>query len=247
MTELGKILFSLEDIGEWKQELTKYQDKIERIFEKIESRGICFYPNKENVFKAFQLTHLEDVKVVIWGQDPYPALLDKGVPRAQGYAFGVSRDDIIPKSLINIYKEIKDEYPIEFKNPGHGDLTHVAKQGVLFLNSALTYCPDEEKDKKYSHINLWIRFMKIVVGIINRRVDKCIHVFWGKKCEKMKDEVPEGNALCAAHPSPLSAYRGFFGCNHFIQINIILDKIGKKQINWNVDLFQPPTFVKKKK
>jgi uracil-DNA glycosylase len=245
MTELGKILFSLDDIGEWKEEFLKEREKIERIFEKIESRGSYYYPYKENVFKAFQLTPLETVKVVIWGQDPYPTLLDKDTPRAQGYAFGVSKNDVIPKSLINIYKEIKQEYPKKFKAPKHGDLTYIAKQGVLFLNSALTYCPDEKKDKKYSHINLWARFMKIVVTIINRRVNKCIHVFWGEKSKTMKGEVPEANTLTASHPSPLSAYRGFFGCDHFIKINISLDILGKKQINWNEDSSIPPTFVKK--
>ena len=245
-SELGKVLFSLEDIGEWREEFLKKRKKIERVFEKVENRGSCFYPHTENVFRAFQLTPLEEVKVVIWGQDPYPAMLDKDIPRAQGYSFGVAKDDSIPKSLINIYKEIKEEYPREFRAPKHGDLTHVAKQGVLFLNMALTYCPDEKKDKKYSHINIWTPFMNIVVEIINRRTNKCIHVFWGKKSEKMKSEVPEANALCAAHPSPLSAYRGFFGCNHFIQINITLDKLERDQINWNTDTSRPPTFVEKK-
>jgi uracil-DNA glycosylase len=247
MSKLGEILFSLEDIGGWKEEFEKKRKKIERVFEKVEGRGSCYYPNPENVFKAFQLTPLEEVRVVIWGQDPYPTLLGEGKPRAQGYSFGVAKDDIIPKSLVNIYKEIKEEYP-QFKSPNHGDLTYVAKQGVLFLNSALTYCPDEEKDKrKYSHINIWTNFTKIVVDIINVNTEKCIHVFWGQKSQKMKDEVPEGNVLIAAHPSPMSAYRGFFGCNHFIKINIMLDRMGRKQINWNTNSSLKPTYQEKLK
>ena len=87
--------------------------------------------------------------------------------------------------------------------------------------------------------------MEIVVRIINQKVNKCIHVFWGQKSQKMKDQVPEDNVLMAAHPSPLSAYRGFFGCNHFVKINILLDKMKKEQINWNTDTSIPPTYVKK--
>lgn len=238
---LKEVLFSLEDIGEWRDEFLERKDKIERILDKIDKKGDHFYPYPEDVFNCFKYTKLEDLKVVIWGQDPYPTLLDDGRTRAQGYAFGVARNDVVPKSLQNIYKEIGDEFEC-FRAPRHGDLRWLCRQGILFMNSALTYNPDDPK----SHQNIWGRFTHIVIDIINRQVENCIHVLWGNSSKKLASSIASSEILEAAHPSPLSAYRGFFGCNHFRQINITLDRQGKEQINWNEDDDLPPTIVQKK-
>jgi len=235
------ILFSLDDIGEWKNEFLAKKEKIDRILKKIEDRGDEIYPRKKDIFNCFRLTPLEKVKVVIWGQDPYPKLLQNGKTRAQGYSFGVSREDKIPPSLKNIYKEIGENYK-SFRSPEHGDLKWLAKQGILFMNSALTYNPNDEK----SHQNIWGRFVHIVIEILNQKTDNCVHVLWGKASEKLSTQIKSTQILTAAHPSPFSAYRGFFGCRHFEKINIILDRQGKEQINWNEDSSLKPTYVEKK-
>ena len=234
--------FRKTEMGRWKEEFEEYRVKIEKILKMIDDRNETFYPSPENVFKSFEKTPLEKVKVVVWGQDPYPSLLDDGTPRAQGYAFGVSKKDFVPKSLQNIYKEIKNNFDF-FVAPTHGDLTWLTDQGILFINTSFTYCPENPK----GHLNLWTRFIHIVIKIINKNIKSCIHVMWGKQCEKLRDLITSPEILTAAHPSPLSAYRGFFGCNHFKQINITLDRQEKTQINWNENLTLKPTFVISKK
>ena len=199
--------------------------------------GAC-YPLKENIFKCFEMIPLNKVKVVIWGQDPYPTLLDKGVPRAQGYAFGVSREDMVPQSLQNIYKEIKSNFSM-FQAPNHGDLTWLTEQGVLLINSSLTYCPANPK----CFLNLWNRFTNIIVKIINENVDNCIHLLWGKNCERLSEHIQSREVFIAPHPSPFSARRGFFGCKHFLKVNITLKRQEKEQINWNEDKTLQPTYV----
>lgn len=243
-TLLKDILFSLEEdeIGGWKKEFLKNREKIERILDRIDKKSNVYYPFPENVFRCFKLTKLEDVKIVIWGQDPYPTLLDDGSPRAQGYSFGVDRTDVVPKSLQNIYQEIGKEYDC-FKAPTHGDLRWLSNQGILFMNSALTYNPENPK----SHQHIWGGFTHIVIDILNEQIENCIHVLWGKSSEKLVSSIKSREILISSHPSPLSAYRGFFGCNHFRQINIILDRRGDEQINWNEDKNLAPTYVSKKK
>ena len=238
--KLSEILFSLEDIGEWKDEFEKRKDKITRLLEKIDERNDTFYPYPEDVFNSFRKTPLEKVTVVIWGQDPYPKLLRNGKTRAQGYAFGVSREDSVPGSLKNIYKEMSSCFD-SFSEPNHGDLTWLCDQGIFFMNSALTYNPEDPK----SHQGIWMRFTHIIIDIINKKLDNCIHILWGSAGKKLSDSIASKNILEASHPSPLSAYRGFFGCRHFEKINILLDRQGKKQINWNEDHTLPPTFVEK--
>jgi len=241
---LADTIFSLDDIGEWREEFLKKEKKIRKVLGDIDKRGDRYYPLLHDVFNCFRLTPLENVKVVIWGQDPYPKAWENEdgsvKTRAQGYSFGVARDDHLPGSLKNIYTELENNFPT-FKNPGHGDLRWICRQGVLLINSSLTYNPDDPK----SHQNIWTRFTHIVIGIINRRVENCIHVLWGKESQKLESSIASNQLFQCAHPSPLSAYRGFFGCRHFYKINITLDRQGKKQINWNEDPTLPPTFVEK--
>ena len=229
--EVYNLLYDNNNIPTWKEKLEPYRDAIKNISQVIYNNekkyGAC-YPLKENIFKCFEMIPLDKVKVVIWGQDPYPTLLDKGVPRAQGYAFGVSREDTVPQSLQNIYKEIKSNFPF-FQYPNHGDLTWLTEQGVLLINSSLTYCPANPK----CFLNLWNRFTNIIVKIINENVDNCIHLLWGKNCERLSEHIQSREVFIAPHPSPFSARRGFFGCKHFLKVNITLKRQGKEQINWN--------------
>ena len=215
----------------WTEEFQQYQDlmkDISRLIGDKEKEVGNYYPLKNDLFRALEMTPLKKVKVVIWGQDPYPTLKRNGKPRAQGYSFGVSRDDEVPKSLQNIYKELKQEIP-DFKPPNHGDLTGWANQGILFMNTSLCYSPKDPK----AYLNLWHRFTNIIIQIINEKVPNCIHVLWGKKCEKLADSISSREVYTASHPSPLSAYQGFFGCNHFIKINITLKRQEKEHIDWN--------------
>ena len=103
-----------------------------------------YYPLKENIFKCFEMTPLDKIKVVIWGQDPYPTLLDVGKPRAQGYAFGVSKEDMVPQSLQNVYKEIKSNFPM-FKAPNHGDLTWLTETGNFINQFIFNLLPGQSK------------------------------------------------------------------------------------------------------
>lgn len=225
----------------WSEKLEPYRKAIKDtsdIIARMELKYGEYYPEKCNLFKALEMTPLDKVKVVIWGQDPYPSLLTDDKPRAQGYSFGVRKDDIIPKSLVNIYKEIKNNFPM-FEPPEHGDLTWLAEQGILFMNSALTYCPKEPK----CYLNLWNRFTNIIINIINENTENCIHLLWGKNCEKLSPHIKSREKYTCAHPSPLSANRGFFGCKHFLKVNITLKRQGKEQINWNEDTNLLKTYV----
>ena len=228
-----------ENIYSWTSKLRPYKDAVKLLSDHIEKMNTEYYPRTKDIFNCLKLTPLCDIKVVIWGQDPYPTLLPSGKPRAQGYAFGVDRQDDVPKSLKNIYKELASNFDW-FEEPNHGDLTYIAKQGVLFMNTSLTYCPSNPD----SHINIWMRFIHIIITLINENVENCIHILWGSKAEKLRENIKSREILSCAHPSPLSAYRGFFGCKHFKKINITLDRQGKKQINWNEDSDAQPTYVK---
>lgn len=215
----------------WTEQFQKHKHQMNCISKMIDDKEKevgRYYPLKNDLFKCLELTPLNKVKVVIWGQDPYPNVKSNGLPRAQGYSFGVSRDDDVPKSLLNIYKELKQEIP-EFQQPKHGDLTGWAKQGILFMNTSLCFSPKEPK----AFSNLWLRFTNIIIDIINENVPNCIHLLWGKKCEVLEDSISSREIYKAPHPSPLSAYQGFFGCNHFIKVNITLQRQNKNPIVWN--------------
>lgn len=209
------------------KDISKTLDKQEELY------GI-YYPLKKNIFAAFDYTPLSLVKVVIVGQDPYPQsyINEEGfeVPRAQGLSFSVSKDDTIPSSLKNIYKELYDSYR-GFMTPDHGDLTSWAKQGVLLLNSCLTLRPGLPK----SHDELWLGFIKRICKAIAIKNPNCIYLLWGKEAQNIKTMIGEKSVVLeAAHPSGLSANRGFFKCNHFNKANDILIKQGKEPIDWHI-------------
>jgi len=204
----------------------------------IEKNKINYVPLTENIFNAFKKTKFKNLKCIIWGQDPYHQLLENGEPRAQGFSFSVKRDDKIPVSLKNIYKELEDNYPTKFKKPAHGDLTKWCEQGVMLLNSALTTEPDKAGShcvgSKYGPI--WRPFINEFIDYLNEKNPNIIHVLWGAKA---KDEVSnriskKSKVLESAHPSGFS-YSKFKGNKHFLAINSILKEQKIKKIDWNVD------------
>jgi uracil-DNA glycosylase len=186
------------------------------------------FPEKKNVFRAFELTALDQVKIVLLGQDPYHNKKPNGKPRAQGLSFSVSKDDDIPVSLQNIFKEIKNEYP-DWEPPKHGDLTKWAKQGILLLNSSLTV----EPGKPGSHGVVWHGFLTKIfqaIGVVNKN---CIFFLWGNFAKDIGDYAPESSIkLMTSHPSGFSVNKGFFGCDHFKEANRILEEKGLEPIDW---------------
>jgi len=228
-----------KDYGKWTQELKKYETNLKQICNVIDKKILSckeIYPRKKDLFKFLEMTPLDKTKVVIWGQDPYPTLLDDGNPRAQGYSFGVKKGDKIPQSLKNIYTEMKNNFP-SFQEPDHGDLNWLAEQGVLFMNQSLCFSPENPK----LFLNLWNRFTYIIITIINNNVENCIHLLWGKQCEPLAEHIKSREIYITSHPSPFSVRRGFFGCKHFLKVNITLERQEKDQINWNENKSLVPT------
>lgn len=219
----------------WNQVFEDAIDEFETINEILkEEKRVCgrIFPDEENIFKAFALTSLDNVKVVIIGQDPYHQLIKidgKNVPRAQGLSFSVHKDDQIPSSLKNIFIEIHNTVP-GFKTPTNGDLTYWCEQGVLLLNTCLTVNPNAAG----SHGDIWLGFIDRVIKAITMVNKKCIYLLWGREAQKLEKNIGgKGIVLTAAHPSGLSANRGFFGCDHFNKVNEILTKNNETTINWN--------------
>jgi len=181
------------------------------------------FPPKNLVFSAFT-TDLNEVKVVILGQDPYHT-----PGAAEGLAFSVPPSQPIPPSLINIYKEIDNDIG-QHKNPS-GSLRNWQKQGVLLLNTVLTV--EAHKPKSHSGKG-WETFTTAVISYLNENCDNLVFILWGRDARNKKSLIDGSRHLIleAAHPSPLSAYNGFFGCKHFSKTNEYLKKHGKVPIGW---------------
>lgn len=216
----------------WQQLLAaeKQQDYFVQLLQTVKQArlsGKVIYPPEADMFAAFKLTPLEQLKVVILGQDPY-----HGPNQAHGLAFSVRPGVRVPPSLRNIYKELALEYA-DFQIPEHGCLQHWAKQGVLLLNTVLTV----EATKPNSHKQLgWQRFTDKVIAQISQHCEGVIFLLWGGHAEKKIKLIDASRhvILTGPHPSPLSAYRGFFGCNHFKQANHFLQQQGKTVIDWQL-------------
>lgn len=185
------------------------------------------YPANRLIFNAFSHTPFDQVKVVIIGQDPY-----HGANQAHGLSFSVQRGVPIPPSLQNIFKELQAEYK-GFRFPPHGDLSSWADQGVLLLNAILTV----EASKAGSHQNQgWEQFTDRVIQTLSERRKGIVFLLWGKYAQAKASLIDQNNhqIFMAAHPSPFSAYQGFFGCNHFIKTNEYLVENGEKGIEWGL-------------
>lgn len=213
----------------WKKVLQKEFD--EKYFEdlitfvKSEYQKSTVYPPAKFIFSAFNLTPFDKVKVVILGQDPY-----HGPNQANGLAFSVNDNITTPPSLVNIYKEIKTDLGIETKNK-NGNLENWAKQGVLMLNATLTV----KAAQAGSHQNKgWEKFTDAVVKILSEQKENLVFILWGSYAQKKGSVIDENKHLVirSAHPSPLSAYAGFFGSKPFSQANSYLIFTGKEPIEW---------------
>ena len=191
-----------------------------------EYQNYKIYPPREKMFNAFKLTPLEEVKVVIFGQDPYH---EEG--QAMGLSFSVPDNIKTPPSLINIYKEIEMEYGVQFKNRG-GDLTYLAKQGVLLLNTILSVREAMPLSHNIQEYNL---FMQDIISVLNDLNQPIVFLLWGGNAKGLAKYLTNKNhlILTATHPSPLGAnHGGWFNCNHFRLTNEFLVKNGLKPINW---------------
>lgn len=184
------------------------------------------YPDMYDIFNALKYTSYSDVKAVIIGQDPY-----HGEGQAHGLCFSVKKGVEAPPSLKNIFKEIEDE--LNIKPPSHGCLTDWAEQGVLLLNAVLTV----RASLANSHKNIgWETFTDKIISILNEREKPIVFLLWGANARKKAELItnPVHKILECAHPSPLSAYNGFFGCGHFKMCNDFLKESGEKEIDWQI-------------
>ncbi len=219
--------------GEWKEALQgefskEYYRKL-YLFIRDEYSRVPVYPKSEEIYTAFHLTPLDKVKVVILGQDPY-----HNVGQAHGLCFSVKPDVEIPPSLVNIYKELHDD--LGCRIPNHGYLTSWAEQGVLLLNTVLTV----QAHKPMSHRGVgWEEFTDAAIRAVNRQDRPIVFILWGRPAqekEKMLDN-PKHLILKAPHPSPLSAYRGFFGSRPFSKANAFLESHGVEPVQWEIKDF----------
>lgn len=192
-----------------------------------EAAGKVIYPPRGSRLRALELTPLDAVRVVILGQDPY-----HGPGQAHGLSFSVQDGVKVPPSLVNIYKELATDCGVVA--PGHGNLEHWARQGVLLLNNALTV----EAGRAGSHQKRgWEAITDAAVAAVAAKEEPCVFMLWGSHARKKALSVPgllESHhlVLTAPHPSPLSAYQGFFGCRHFSKANAFLAEHGRGTIDW---------------
>lgn len=216
----------------WKQRLKDefskpYFISIVNFLKQEKAAGKTIFPPGKFIFNAFTLTKFDDVKIVILGQDPY-----HNPGQAHGLSFSVPMGVPPPPSLINIFKEQQEDLGIAIGN--HGNLEKWARQGVLMLNAALTV----EANKPMSHSKIgWHTFTDAVIQTISAEKDTVVFMLWGSFAKSKLELIDRSKhmVLTAAHPSPLSAYNGFFGCRHFSKANQWLQNKGIKPIDWALD------------
>ncbi len=216
--------------NDWKEALEEefkkdYYKKL-FLFLKKEYTQKVIYPHSDDIFNAFHLTPLKDVKVIILGQDPY-----HNPGEAHGLCFSVKPDVRIPPSLVNIYTELKDDMGCGI--PNHGYLTSWAEQGVLLLNTVLTVRAHEPA----SHQQIgWEEFTNAAIRAVEEQERPIVYILWGKPAQSKKRMIknPNHKVLEAPHPSPLSAYRGFFGSKPFSQANAFLQANHVTPVDWSI-------------
>lgn len=202
-----------------------YQELKQKIDQEYATKTI--YPPKREIFRCLNLTPYDDVKVVILGQDPYH---EPG--QANGLAFSVRPGVPIPPSLVNIFQECHDD--VGTRIPNNGDLTSWAKQGVLLLNNVLTV--REHQANSHRHYG-WETFTLNVIELLNQREKPLVFILWGRNAIEKERYIDASRhfIIKSAHPSPLSAYRGFFGSRPFSQANAFLIRQGDTPINWQIE------------
>lgn len=222
MTHIGNSWDELlkEEFGkEYFDELLHFVDE--------EYKNFKIHPDREDIFNALKYASYENTKVVIFGQDPY-----HGENQAHGLSFSVKKGVDIPPSLKNIYKELQAELGLTI--PSHGCLEKWANQGVLLLNAALTVRDGEANSHKNKG---WEKVTDRIVSILNERSEPVIFLLWGNDAKRKEELItnPQHIILTAAHPSPLSATRGFMGCGHFAKVNNILKAMNRAPIDWQIE------------
>ncbi len=207
-----------------------YMSDLRTFLQSEKAAGKQIFPKGSEYFRALDLTPLNQVRVVILGQDPY-----HGPGQAHGLCFSVQRGIRPPPSLQNIYKELESD--LDMPRPKHGFLEHWAKQGILLLNSVLTV----EDGQAASHRGKgWERFTDAIIKLVAAKEEPVIFLLWGSYAQKKADfvkSVEQGGkhlVLKSVHPSPLSAHRGFLGCKHFSQTNMFLNNNGLRPIDWSL-------------
>lgn len=215
-------------IRNWQEFIRSEQEK--SYFQKMQSilekrhQEVNVFPPRQEIFSAFKQTPLNQVKVVILGQDPYH---QKG--QANGLSFSVKKGVALPPSLKNMFKELCDDIGCDM--PVHGDLTHWAKQGVLLLNTVLTV----EESNANSHKGMgWETFTDATIRVLNEQERPIIFVLWGTHAQKKQKLITNGihYVITGVHPSPLSSYRGFFGSKPYSKVNELLKVNGLAPIDW---------------
>lgn len=207
-------------------EFTKTYYKQLRSFLEEEYKKAVIYPHMHDIFNALHYTAFSDVKVVILGQDPY-----HGPNQAHGLSFSVQHGVKQPPSLINIFKELESD--LGYLPPSHGNLETWAKEGVLLLNTVLTV----RKGDPHSHRHKgWEQFTDQVIRTLNEKPHPVVYLLWGAEAQKKQALIdPDKHLIITSpHPSPLSAYRGFFGSTPFSRANAYLTKAGLPEINWEI-------------
>lgn len=209
--------------GEFNQ---NYMLQLQSFLAQQKKQGINLYPQASEIFNALNSTPLDEVKVVILGQDPYH---EPG--QAHGLCFSVNKGIKTPPSLRNIYKELQSD--CQFEIPSHGNLQSWAHQGVLLLNSVLTVAQSQAGSHQKKG---WETFTDKIIFELNQRKKNIVYMLWGNYAQQKGKQIDKVNNLIlkSVHPSPLSAYRGFFGCRHFTQCNSYLNSKNIKAIMWQI-------------
>jgi len=217
----------------WKEHLSEefrqpYMQGLAEFLAAEEQAGKVLFPASQHCFNALNSTPLDNVRVVILGQDPY-----HGPGQAHGLCFSVRPNVAIPPSLVNIFKDIQDD--LGLAPPDHGCLQPWAEQGVLLLNSVLTVVQGQAGAHQGKG---WETFTDKVIEAINREREGVVFLLWGSYAKKKGQHIDRSKHLVldGPHPSPLSAYRGFFGCKHFSKANDWLQQQGKPTVNWELPL-----------
>ena len=215
-----------ETWSELKSEVTEEYFRELQAFVEAERNSHTIFPPKDQVFAALEATPLADVRVLLLGQDPY-----HGEGQAHGLCFSVARGIRVPPSLRNIFKELADD--IGCAVPGYGCLSAWAEQGVLLLNTVLTVRSGEANSHRRKG---WERLTDRIIQLVNEKCEPVVFVLWGGPAQKKRKLVDESRhkVIASAHPSPLSAHRGFFGSRPFSQINAALGDAGFSQIDWEL-------------